>query len=284
MKKKKYLFLFLLWMSLVCNPAISVADYSELGFKQEIESCETLLQKSYTRPAHVPQDIWDACSKYFLPEDHPAKPFLDRTFGTSPRVIYSTKTLLKAGFKDPKPGKWSGTIVTRHKKLKGYLIKLFTDKQIGYDDAKKFLTRVEGSLSVKATIEANGWTDTFKVPQKWIYPLPESPAPKRPSARKNFILIAEDMDLINEVKNLTKWKSDLLPRPLLDLVFKLLKAEGLKDSAYVFNLPFAKDGRIAVIDTEYYHIWPVPYKRLCKHLSPNNCNYWMSLIENGGPP
>lgn len=257
----------------------------ELDINYEIEDeVEYYQPKGFVKPAHIPQEVWDVCAPYFLPVDHPIKPALDKIFGAYPRAIHSSVTLHKAGFKNTKPGRWSHTIVCKHRKLDGYFIKLYSDTQLGYKDWEKLTRRIQGAQFVQAALDANGWNNYFKVPKKWIYPLPENPPSKKSGVeRKNFILIAEDMNIISEVQNLIKWKSENLPKKTLDLVFQLLKAEGLKDSAYVPNLPFAKDGRIAIIDTEYFHVWPVPYHRLCKFLSEKNCAYWQGLIKSDGP-
>lgn len=231
----------------------------------------------FEKPSHIDQEVWDCCAEYFIPVDHPAKRVLDEIFGMAPRAIQSSKSLRKAGFKNTKPGKWSGTIVTRHKKLKGYLVKLFTDEQTQYIDSKKLIQRAEGARSVRATVDRLGWGSIFKVPQKWIYPLPAPSGALKKEERKNFILLVEDMDLMSETENLSKWASDSLPRKTLKILHQLLDEEGLSDSVYAFNLPFAKDGRIALIDLEQHHRWPIPYHKLCKYLSTKNSLYWKSL-------
>jgi len=57
----------------------------------------------------------------------------------------------------------------------------------------------------------------------------------------------------------------------------ILLEVGLSDSVYAFNLPFTKKGKIAVIDTEYYHIWPVHLERLTNYFSSPMRTYWQSL-------
>jgi len=230
--------------------------------------------QSFEKPPHISQEVWNDCSEYFIPFNHPAKKTLDEIFGAIPRAIHSSKSLRKAGFKNTKPGEWSGTIIAKHKKLKGYLVKLFTDDQTSYVDWEKLMQRARGARSAQATIHANGWDSLFKVPQKWIYPLPEASA-----QQKNFILLVEDMHLVSEVDNLLKWKNETLPEKTLKAIYQLLDLEGLNDSVYAFNLPFAKDGRIALIDTEYHHNWPIPYQRLCQYLSKKNSQYWVSLTS-----
>lgn len=238
------------------------------------------LSAEYSKPEHIPISIWEAVKEYFLPEEHPMKQRLDAIFSGKRRIIYSTETLKKAGFENAKPGKWKGTIVAKHPCLEGYLLKMYSDAQVEQIEWAKFLDRVRGSLAVRESIERNGWGDLLKVPNKWIYPLPEKPAPAPGKPRKNFVLLVEDMGLISKNENLKMWERTDLPKKYLNALFILLEEVGLRDSVYAFNLPFSTDGRIAIVDTEYYHMWPVHYRSLLQYLSPCNREYWKQLINH----
>jgi hypothetical protein len=235
------------------------------------------------KPEHIPMSIWEAVTPYLIPEDHPMKNSLDEIFSAKRRVVHSSDTLKKAGFKNTRPGKWTSTIVAKHPKLTGYLVKMYTDDQKNKIDWAKFLDRVRGSKAVQEAVDAHDWHDLFKVPQKWIYLIPENPAPPAGRPRKNFILLVEDMDLISKKANLRKWERSDLPKKFLNAVFILLKEVGLRDSVYAFNLPFSTDGRIAFVDTEYYHMWPVHYRSLLQYLSQGNREYWKQIINNKYP-
>jgi len=238
---------------------------------------------AFDRPEHVSANIWKSISPHFIPESHPMKQKLDEIFSSKNRIILNSKSLQKAGFKNTKPGKWSGTVVATHKKLKGYLVKMYTDDQKDRIDWAKFIDRVKGAKSIQSAITKNGWEAIFKVPKKWIYPLPENPAPPSGNSRKNFVLLVEDMDLLPKNLNLRMWGSAFIKKTILNAIFLLLKGEGLKDSVYAFNLPFSRDKKIALVDTEYHHVWPVHYTSLLQYLSTSNREYWKQLIKNGGP-
>jgi hypothetical protein len=201
---------------------------------------------------------------------------MDALFGAKNRIVLSPQTLKKAGFEHTKPRKYSGIIVAKHKKLQGYLVKLYTDDQMGYRDWERLYFRIAGANYIREYIEKNGWQHLFKVPRKWLYPLPESPMPPSGTERKTFVLLVEDMNLHSSLTNLRLWKSSTLPKRTLDAVFLLLSELGLNDSSFAENLPFAKDGRIALIDTEYHLVWPVKYSRLLRYLSSDNKEYWRS--------
>lgn len=239
-----------------------------------------ILSAAFLRPDHVPESIWETVEPYFIPEDHPMKESLDEIFSSERRVIYSSETLKKAGFKNTRPGRWKGTIVAKHPKLEGYLVKMYSDDQTDKIEWAKFLDRVRGAEAVKEAIDRFEYHDLFKVPNKWIYPLPEQPAPAVGKPRKNFILLVEDMDLISKKANLKKWERSDLPKKYLNALYYLLGEVGLRDSVYAFNVPFSIDGRIAIVDTEHYHMWPVHYRSLLQYLSPCNREYWKQLINN----
>lgn len=227
-------------------------------------------------------EVWQAVEPYFLPEDHPIKPVLDGIFH-SPEVTHNQKNLRKAGFEHTTPGRYTKTIVATHPKLKGYLVKMYTDVQVGIEDWSHWKHRVEGANLVRDAIAAHGYEHLMTVPRKWIYPLPSQFAPPPRTQRKQFVLIVEDMQLVSDKINEKKWKSPSLPKSTLDATYILLTELGLWDSVYIFNIPFTKDNKIAFIDTEFYHGWPVHLSRTKQYLSKGNRQYWEGLINNGGP-
>lgn len=231
----------------------------------------------YNRPAHVDPLVWNNMAPYFLPEDHPIKPKLDKMFSKS-RLISSSKKLKKAGFTSPDPRPHSHTIVSKHPKLKGYWVKLYTDDQTNISDWVELRRRILGAQYTRESIERHHFQRILKVPDKWIYPLPNSPAPPTGSNEKNFILIAKDMHCLKKKENYRRW---LLVSPeLLKSVHIVLQEAGLSDSCFAFNMPFSKDGRIAFIDTQHYHEWPVPFTKLCRYLSPITRERWREYVQN----
>lgn len=242
-----------------------------------------LLSTKYIKPPHLDQEIWDSVSPYLLPEDHPMKGRLDAIFNNGTRVALSSKTLKAAGFEDPKPGKYSGTIVTTHKKLKGHIVKLYTDDQADKIDWAYLKDRVTGAQSVQRSITTHQYEKLIKTPKKWLYPLPPTPAPPAGMVQKNFILIEEDMVLVGKKHSLAIWRTNQVSGALLNAIYVILKENGLADCTYAFNMPFAEDSRIAFIDTELHHQTSVHYSRLLPYLSPANQVYWRRLMEKGGP-
>lgn len=237
-------------------------------------------QKPYVKTPYCPQDIWDSVSICFLPSDHPAKGALDQIFSAS-RATADLASLKKAGFKDIMPGKYSSQVVARHPKVPGYLFKLYTDLDPLSLDWSKFKTRVLGANQVRQSIEALGYTNLFVVPHKWIYPLPATPDAPVGSNRKNFVLLVEEMKILSDSSNRSKWKGDSVTKERLNALYKVLQINGLYDSAYPFNIPFTKDGRNAFIDTEYYNIWPIKFQGMLNYLSSEMKEHWQFLIHEG---
>jgi hypothetical protein len=240
--------------------------------------------EAYIQPKSVSQEVWKKLSPYFLPEDHEAKAALDDIFFSS-RATLSIKSMKHAGFIDPKPRKWTHVIVCTHPNLPGYVIKTYLDSQRYFNkifEYEHWLNRIQGVKLIEHEISKHCWENMFKVPKKWIYPLPENPSPPKEFDRKNFILIEEDMNIVDRGANEMTWQSDVITTDLLDNLYALLEEIGLHDCAKPDNAPFSMDGKIAFIDTEDHSNWPVTYSKLTHFLSPQMKIYWKWLIENKG--
>lgn len=245
---------------------------------------ETLFTKkatSFYGNSYISNEIWKNVFSYLLPAENPARPILDQIFSKS-RVTENVKAMKAAGFDTKGPGHWSKTVFARHKKLKSYVVKMIGDDQ-NISEIEKFTNRIEGANTAREIIDRYGFHHLMKVPRKWLYALPQEPAPIQGSFRKNFILVEDDMKIYPSKKNFAMWKSDSVTKELLDAVYILITEGGFNDSVQVFNIPFSEDGRIAIIDTELHHKWPVHYNTLSKFLDREMREYWQMLIDRGGP-
>ncbi|WP_075883841.1 hypothetical protein [Candidatus Protochlamydia sp. W-9] len=240
--------------------------------------------KAYQKSSYVPDQIWEHVRPYLLPENHPVKPKLDRMFSAT-RVILTPETFKKAGFKRYQQGRASRIMASPHPDLPHHFIKAFPDSDLVVRaEWHKFVHRIEGAKVIRNWITNNNLQATFSVPKKWIYPLPEYPSPPNSSRymRKNFILVAENMRILSHEKNEKAYKHRMT-RKLLDQIYQVFDDLGLYDSVYAFNVPFCKNGKLAFIDTEHHHRWPVPFQKLKKYFSNDMQNYWQQLIDKGGP-
>lgn len=240
------------------------------------------LRKGYYVPSsHVEPIVWNYLQPFFLPENHPVKPKLDRLF--SKRVTQNSETLRKAGFTKPDPMKFSKTIVSQNKHVPGYIFKFFCDDQKSISDWQRLFYRVTGAIYIQDALNRYNINHLFVVPTKWIYPLPENPSPPSNLERKNFILVENVFDIYLGKENNNMWKSPLVNPVNLTWIYLLLQELGLNDSPYNFNMPMTKDNRIAFIDTEHHHKWPVPFYKLWPFLSSEMGDFWNRICNKGGP-
>lgn len=231
-------------------------------------------------PTTLSYDEWEIIAPFILPDTHPAKFALDQIFSEE-RPLCNQDTLKKAGFKFI-TRHWSDTVVATHSKLDGYIIKMFTEDQTDVHETTRLLARIYGSQVAQDLVNKYGWNKRFKIPRKWLYLLPDNPSPDPNIPTKRMVLIAEDMGLLTKKENYKKW-SQSLDKKLLEAVFQILKEGGFEDSCFAFNLPFARDGKIALIDNDKFNLHPIPFSKLLKYLHPKMQKHAEQLIIEAGP-
>ncbi|MGK5594045.1 MAG: hypothetical protein ACSNEK_01635 [Parachlamydiaceae bacterium] len=233
----------------------------------------------YTTHPYISERTWQKVKPFLIPENHPLIQPLNHIFHKK-RVTQNAVTLQRAGFKTlgGGPTSHSQTIFCRHKDLKDYVLKIVPD-DYPIDEVEKLRGRIIGAKAVKEAIDKYQFDDLVKVPQKWLYVLPPIPAPALNSYRKNFILIADDMHIHGRETNYAMWKSLLMTPELLKAIYTIITEIGLDDCVYAFNLPFCKDGKIAFLDTEDHHKWPVHYQSLNKYLGSEARTTWLKLTQ-----
>lgn len=234
---------------------------------------------AYEKPPEVSQEVWNQLEPYFLPASHPMKHKLDKLF--KKRVLASASTLKHYHFQNTNAGRYSHMVVSTHPSLTGIILKFATD-DCNYVEWPQLKKRVESSHKLQFAITAFGYDKYFKVPKKWIYPLPLYPTASRLSPYpKYFILVAEDMNIMPRGQNYFQWKdSTFATREMLEALFHILESEGMSDSTVAFNIPFARDGKIAFIDLEHYNSWPIPYHRLLMYLNDEGQRMWTEITGN----
>lgn len=252
------------------------------SWMQKKVSNEAGILTRYVQNPYVSEELWNTLFPYFLPEHFPEKTALDRIFSKR-GVLNSFKSMTKAGFIIITNSK-DKIVVAKHPYLKGYLIKAYTeDKEIL--DWYWWKKRIDGIQVIQEKITQYGFQGIMKTPKKWIYPLPPEPFPKGNQAhRKNFILIVQDMDILDNKKNLKAYQTKMTPQ-ILDAFYILLTELLLIDSIYADNTPFCKDGKMAFIDSEHIldTTQPLHLTKVASYLSPEMYKYWEQLIVNGGP-
>jgi hypothetical protein len=220
---------------------------------------------------YIATTTWNQLKPHFLPEDHPIKQAMDEMFAPSHgRIIKNTASIKKAGFTFIQCSGTKQPHVVAHNKLKGYLLKIHTDDQNKFksNDSHRFYARIKGAELTAQCINQNNYQKFFTVPKKWIYPLPvKGQAPSKLKQMKNFILVVEDVHILSSEENAFYWKSPLVTKELLEALVHVVIDTGLDDSIKIDNIPFTKEGKIAFIDTEAHHIWPVYILKLKRSLT-----------------
>lgn len=245
------------------------------------EHSTTHYQRAYIQNPYVSPEIWTKTSPYFLPADHPAKPFLDQIF-SSQRVTLSREAALQAGF-ILTDHQGQQTTVMRHPSIPNYIIKVYFDNELA--EAKEWehwIKRIEGARAVQAAIVKRKYGSLFVVPKKWIYPLPTEPSPPANGnyVRKNFVLIAEHMPIMGAPEN--KWRYRMeISRSQLRKLFNIVTDAGMYDSVRPSNIPWTYKKQIAFVDTEVYHQWPVDYHPMLEFINRDMKVYWQGLMQKG---
>ncbi len=225
----------------------------------------------------IDQQTWDSAEPFLLPYSHPLRAKLDAIFQRS-HAAASREALKQAGFKLTLEKREIDVTVASHPSLKGYLLKIYTDQQNVPDYFRRLRKRIIGAQLIQETIERQGFQQFAKVPKKWLYPLPDQPAP---ADSKKFLLVAEYMPIFHRGISVRLWKHQMT-KPKLAAIYYLLNELGLFDSIYILNMPFALDNRIAFIDTEYFNHWPVNLEFVGGYLNKEMKAYWQHLMNTQG--
>lgn len=260
------------------SPRLAVRKTLPIGFSKEIQDP---LIKGFPYNPHVDLQLWNELEPYFLPDNHPSRERLDRLFAAS-RATRNINSFIDAGFSNAKERRPHKIVFGINKTIPEVILKVFLDSQPVHYEWENWLKRINGAEATRESIERQGF-HFFEVPHKWIYPLPENPGPSHDRKRKNFVLVAENMDVYDHPENQKMYRNKITKK-ILDQLYLIIDDVGLSDSAFLRNIPFTRHGTIAFVDTEFHHIWPIKnYGRITKYMSEPMQKYWKKLIKEGGP-
>lgn len=238
----------------------------------------SLSQNASTWPksSQIDEYTWTTLSPYLIPFNHPIKAKLDSIF-LRIRATANPEAMKMAGFEALGSWKWDKVYVAKHADLKGYLIKAYLDDHFFMDD-RLLVQRIVGAEALRSAINIFEYQNYFKVPKKWLYLLPEFP-PTLPGLKsKYFILVVEDMDLVDYKRNKKMFRNHMTEKSLQAL-YHLLILLGLPDSTRITNISFSKDKKIAFVDTERNGLWPIPFSTLKPALGHKMRIYWENLTR-----
>jgi len=272
-------FALLFSTSLSANKQNLALSLEEINFETRFFSQQL---KHISPSQYVSNKVWNQVYDLQIPTNHPVKTILDTIFSTS-RALCDLQSMEAAGFEPAIPQHHTQIIVTKHPALKGYVIKAYLDVQeyhSGKPEHYFWVKRIKGAQLIKQSIKDHHYEHLLKVPQKWIYLLPDEPSPPPGYLRKMFILVAEDMNIYDAQTNEALWGSSLVTKELLKALYTVITKLGLFDCAKPANCPISSDGRIAFVDTQSYHAKHVKYQKLTPYLSPEMKRYWLKLIDD----
>lgn len=232
----------------------------------------------FDKNPYFTKDEKKAIKPYLLPSNHPIKPCLDAIFNNQ-RATLDGDTFSSAGFMSKFIQPRSFIRVASHPSIPGYLVKVYLDDELRIKKnipGWKWLTnRAKNAKTIRRYIKQNN-CKYFIAPNKWIYPLPANPTPPVSDAyaRKNEILVVEDMNLVPEDENLDAWKTIITKEHLVELYGIITNASG--SSYRADNVAYTTCGKFAFIDTEYAHKDP-NFNTIHHYLSPEMGDFWKKL-------
>lgn len=276
MKKLKFFTTLLLATLFLNSSALSAASSKAV----EIVLSANYEEVGYSKPSSLTKEEWEQVQPFLLPLDHPAKQVLD-LIHKKIRMTTSFETIILAGFRVIRENS-RGMIVAEHPKMPGYLIKtVLDDDRVAKPDWVLWHRRALGAAFIEANIEKNHFEKWLKVPKKWLYPIPNECKPRQGQGiyPKQFILVVEKMDVYDHKQNKKKYRHEMT-REKLKALYTVLTEERLYDSMFIDNAGFCKDGKMAFIDTEYYHDKrALKYEKLNGYLSSDLLSYWKQLTN-----
>lgn len=219
---------------------------------------------------HVQEEAWHAVEPYLMPLNHKVKPQLDKLFA-NPRVLLTIDDFKQAGFKVIRYRSSKKLVVARHRKLKNYLVKAYLEDN-SHVEWRSWVHRAKGAAYIQNVLDEHHLNGYFKVPHKWIYPIKKTALGPHP---KYFVMLVEDMGLMTKEESLAQYKK--ASRHFVKKLFEGIDKTGYRD-CHIDNIPFSYDGRVALIDLEYYNS-EVTFDKVECYLSRPMKKYWKEMVK-----
>lgn len=204
---------------------------------------------------------------YLLEKDDPLHKTL-KTLFSSEDVLDSKKSLEKAGFR-VLVIRTPSFVVAKHPKLPGYVIKVHLQSSSRSLEQRwnNFICRCKGAEAIQNIIDIEG-LKYFTVPKKKIY---ESPMGEP-------ILLATHINILSYRDSEYAWKYVAKKKHVEELY--CLLHYGYGSSKLPENIPYTKEGKFALIDTERPARTTVCTNGK-RHLSKSMRQYFNSLVLKG---
>jgi hypothetical protein len=249
--------------------------------KKEFYNHQNLIYPNFSNNSAFTKEMRSMMRPYLLPLTHPLKVPLDLIF-TQTRVIENEISFAQAGFITISLQPNSFIRIARHPTLPNHLLKVYLDSETRKKEGKPgwlWLTqRCQGAENIRNLIEKKKFY-CFSVPNKWLYPLPNSSQFVNKKLSQPVVLVVTDMDLVSLEETVEAWLNKITPRHLDELYCIL--SHGYSSCFLYNNIPYSKSGKFSCIDTEHPKR-KLDFGKINKYLSNEMQIYWNELVRKGG--
>lgn len=273
-----HLFFFLIFLIFSAQFAIASEPPEQLATEQIDTSYPAFDDNPF-----ITEEMRTIMRPYLLPLDHPARAALDAIFKQS-RAIESPEAFAAAGFHTLFAQQKSFIRVASHRKLKGFLLKVYLDSEVrqrlNIPGWQWLATRCKSVEKIKRLIKRKNLR-YFTTPEKALYPLPVDPAPLLVDGqtRQTVVLLVTDMHLVSHEESLRAWKEIATTRHLDELY--CIMSHGHTSTYLAANIPYTKEGKFSCIDTENIGK-RFKYEKCRDYFSEEMKLYWDQLIQTNG--
>lgn len=262
---------FFLLLLLIPLKILVANDYIDISYDALSKQVVSFYPNFSDNPLFT-KEMRKLMAPHLIPLNHPLKATLDRIFIGS-RVTANESSLAAAGFITLFSQQTTHILVVMHPDVPGYLFKIYLDTETRLKEGRegwRWLTdRCMGAARARNFILKKKMK-YFCVPDKWLYPLPAEPASQGP-IKQTVVLIVTDMNLVSKEEVSYAWKN-LITRKHLDELYYLL-SHGIGSRFLTGNIPYTKNGKFALIDTEYPKR-KISLQKILPYLSDDMQVYW----------
>lgn len=233
---------------------------------------------SYSRHTEISLSDQERLDSHTLPKSHPLRPILETIF-SDPDIMNNDETLVDGGFSLLSVQQTSYVRILEHPAVPGFLFKIYTNEETRQKENRPgwswLLDRCIGARTIQTYINDHK-IKNYIVPEKWLFELPfneELPADKQ----QPVVLIVTKINLLPEAENKQAWLN--ASKKQIDELFAIL-SNGYGSFFLTGNIPAARNGKFAFIDTEYPKR-KIRLEKVKKFLSPKMQKYWQNKIDYG---
>lgn len=216
--------------------------------QQELYSLvQSDLDRELQEHPYLPEILKQRIHGHLLPADHDARPFLDALYSQN-RVTQDRRSFTDAGFILLRPTKNHGRLIGYHPSLPDFIIKALSD---GYKFNEALLFRRAEAAKEMRQVIGQYQLSYVRVPETYVYLLPEEFPRKSTRYRKNFLIVQERLDILSGRERDYYWSNpEVWSEAFLDELFTFMMNVSISD-LHGDNVLLTSDlQQVAFIDLE----------------------------------